>query len=98
MDGWVNGLVNGWPDVKSIKSNKSCPNQDNSITDILDIFWTFYLNHHSPLWGFFLLFYIVSFIPAISINAVEGAGMSLGESVTVSPFSRSVTFLHLEHC
>ena len=23
--------------------------------DILDFFWTFYLNHLSPLWGFFLL-------------------------------------------
>ena len=22
--------------------------------DILDIFWTFYLNHLSPLWGYFL--------------------------------------------
>ena len=21
--------------------------------DILDIFWTFYLNHLSPLWGYF---------------------------------------------
>ena len=49
MDGWVNG----WPDVKSLKSNKSWPNRDNSIMDILDIFWTFYLNHLSPLWGYF---------------------------------------------
>ena len=22
--------------------------------DILDFFWTFYLNHLSPLWGYFL--------------------------------------------
>ena len=33
----------------------------------------------------FLLFYIVSFIPVIKINAVEGTGMSLGESVKLSP-------------
>ena len=24
--------------------------------DILDIFWTFYLNHLSPLWGYFYSF------------------------------------------
>ena len=24
------------------------------LLDILDIFWTFYLNHLSPLWGYFL--------------------------------------------
>ena len=24
--------------------------------DILDIFWTFYLNHLSPLWGYFWWF------------------------------------------
>ena len=24
--------------------------------DILDFFWTFYLNHLSPLWGYFLIF------------------------------------------
>ena len=35
---WVHGWVNGWADVKSLKSNKSCPNQDNSIIDIFDIF------------------------------------------------------------
>ena len=23
--------------------------------DIFDIFWTFYLNHLSPLWGYFLI-------------------------------------------
>ena len=33
MDGWVNG----WPHVKPLKSNKSLPNRDNSIMDILDI-------------------------------------------------------------
>ena len=25
------------------------------IYDLLDIFWTFYLNHLSPLWGYFFL-------------------------------------------
>ena len=49
----VDGWVNGWADVKSLKLNKSWPNQDNSIIDILDIFWTFYLIHLSPLWGYF---------------------------------------------
>ena len=53
---WVDGWVNGWAHVKSLKSNKSWPNQDNSIMDIFDIFWTFYLNHLSPLWGYFLFF------------------------------------------
>ena len=45
-DLWVDGYVNGWAHVKSLKSNKSWPDQDNSI---MDIFWTFYLNHLSPL-------------------------------------------------
>ena len=52
---WVDGWVNGWPHVKSLKSNKSWPNRDNSIMDILDIFWTFCLNHLSPLWGYFFM-------------------------------------------
>ena len=26
--------------------------------DILDFFWTFYLNHLSPLWGYFKLYLI----------------------------------------
>ena len=43
---WVDGWINGWAHVKSLKSN-------NSIMDILDIFWTFHLNHLSPLWGYF---------------------------------------------
>ena len=46
--------VDGWAHVKSLKSNKSWPNWENSIMDILDFFWTFYLNHLSPLWGYFL--------------------------------------------
>ena len=25
--------------------------------DILDFFWTFYLNHLSPLWGYFIMTY-----------------------------------------
>ena len=56
LGGWVVQWVNGWPHVKSLKSNKSWPNLYNSITDILDIFWTFYLNHLSPLQGYFFNF------------------------------------------
>ena len=36
-----------------LKSNKFWSYQDNSIMDILDIFGHFYLNHLSPLWGYF---------------------------------------------
>ena len=70
MDGWVNG----WPHVKWLKSNKSWPNQDNSIMDILDIFWTFSLNHLSPLWGYF--FY---YLPPVSAMVMVplGRGTSL---------------------
>ena len=64
---WVDGWVNGWADVKSLKSNKSWPNQDNSIIDIFDIFWTFYFNHLSPLWGYFF-----SLFSGISLNTVQG--------------------------
>ena len=50
---WVVQWVNEWPHVKSVKSNKSSPNRYNLVMDILDIFWTFYLNHLSPLQGYF---------------------------------------------
>ena len=56
---WVDGWVNGWAHVKSLKWNKSWPNRDSSIMDILDIFWTFHLNHLSPLWGYFYLHHTV---------------------------------------
>ena len=46
MDEWVNG----WPHVKSLKSNKSLPIQDNSI---MDIFLDILLKPLSPLWGYF---------------------------------------------
>ena len=52
---WVDGWVNGWAHVKPLKSNKSWPNRDNSIMDILlDIllkppqpFIRLFLNLHS---------------------------------------------------
>ena len=31
IGGWVYGLVDGWGHVKSLKSNKSWANQNNSI-------------------------------------------------------------------
>ena len=43
---WLDGCVNGWAHVISLKSNKSWPDRDNSI---MDIFWTFYLNQLGPL-------------------------------------------------
>ena len=55
MDWWVDGWVNGWGHVKSLKSNKSGPNQDNSILDILDIFWTFLLKPPQPITRLFLI-------------------------------------------
>ena len=63
---WVDGWVTGLAHVKSLKSNKSCPNQDNSIMDIFDIFWTFYLNHLSPLWGYFS--HVCEFMSSDSLN------------------------------
>ena len=47
MGGW---MANGWAHVKSLKSNKSCPDQDNSIMDILDIL----LRPLQPFIGLFL--------------------------------------------
>ena len=49
MDEWVNG----WPHVKSLKSNKSWPNEENSI---LDIFFDILLKPPQPLMGLFLCF------------------------------------------
>ena len=48
---WVDGWVNGWALVKPLKSNKSRPNRDNSIMDILDIL----LKPPQPLMGLFFL-------------------------------------------
>ena len=48
---WVDGCVKGWAHVKPLKSNKSWPNRDNSIMDILlDIL----LKPPQPLMGLFL--------------------------------------------
>ena len=46
MDEWVNG----WPHVKSLKSNKSRPIRDNSI---MDIFLDILLKPPQPLMGLF---------------------------------------------
>ena len=50
MDGWVNG----WAHVKPLKSNKSRPNRDNSIMDILDILLDILLKPPQPFIGLFL--------------------------------------------
>ena len=50
MDGWVNG----WAHVKPLKSNKSWPNRDNSIMDILDILLDTLLKPPEPFIGLFL--------------------------------------------
>ena len=57
MDGWVNG----WPHVKSLRSNKSWPNWDNSILDIFDIFLDILLKPPQPLMGLFFLFWSIGF-------------------------------------
>ena len=55
--GWVYGWVNGWAHVKTTKNqNKSWPNQDNSIMDILDIL----LKPPQPFIGLFFLFVLVN--------------------------------------
>ena len=53
----MDGLVNGWSHVKSLKSNKSRPSRDNSIMDILDIFLDILLKPPQPLMGLFFLVY-----------------------------------------
>ena len=52
---WVDGWVNGWPHVKPLKSNKSIPNRDNSIMDILDILLDILLKLPQPFIGLFLM-------------------------------------------
>ena len=51
---WVDGWVNGWAHIKLLKSNKSWPNQDNSIMDILDILLDILLKPPQPFIGLFL--------------------------------------------
>ena len=53
---WVDGWVNGWAHVKPLKSNKSWPNRDNSIMDILDILLDILLKPPQPFIGLFLTF------------------------------------------
>ena len=50
---WVDGWVNGWAHVKPLKSNKSWPNRDNSIMDILDILLDILLKPPQPFIGLF---------------------------------------------
>ena len=50
---WVDGWVNGWAHVKALKSNKSWPNWDNSIMDILDILLDILLKPPQPFVGLF---------------------------------------------
>ena len=52
---WVDGWVNLWAHVKPLKSNKSWPNRDNSIMDILDILLDILLKPPQPFIGLFLL-------------------------------------------
>ena len=51
---WVDGWVNGWAHVKPLKSNKSWPDRDNSIMDILDILLDILLKPPQPFIGLFL--------------------------------------------
>ena len=51
---WVDGWVNRWAHVKPLKSNKSWPNRDNSIMDILDILLDILLKPPQPFIGLFL--------------------------------------------
>ena len=53
---WVDGWVNGWAHVKPPKSNKSWPNRDNSIMDILDILLDILLKPPQPFIGLFFIF------------------------------------------
>ena len=50
---WVDGCINGWAHVKPLKSNKSWPNQHNSIMDILDILLDILLKPPQPFIGLF---------------------------------------------
>ena len=56
---WVDGWVNGWAHVKPLKSNKSWPNRDNSIMDILDILLDILLKPPQPFIGLFFAFLFV---------------------------------------
>ena len=52
---WVDGWVKRWAHVKPLKSNKSWPNRDNSIMDILDILLDILLKPPQPFIGLFFL-------------------------------------------
>ena len=69
MGGWV---INGWAHVKSLKSNKSWPDQDNSIMDFLDIL----LKPHQPFIGLFFYFsscgsFFVFLLPSFTIAVIR---------------------------
>ena len=52
---WVDGWVNGWAHVKPLKSNKSWPDRDNLIMDILDILLDILLKPPQPFIGLFFV-------------------------------------------
>ena len=58
---WVGGWVNGWAHVKPLKSNKSWPDRDNSIMDILDILLDILLKPPQPLYRAIFLFFRLQF-------------------------------------
>ena len=39
----------------------------------MDIFWTFYLNHLSPLWGYFFIAMVKFVHESEALNVVSGA-------------------------
>ena len=87
--------VDWWAHVKSLKSNKSWPNQDNSIMDIFDNFLTFYLNHLSPLWGYFfaslhLAYYFSNILLTFTVQFPKIISASL-----CSPYCKILNFVHL---
>ena len=79
---WVDGCINWWAHVKPLKSNKSWPNWDNSIMDILDILLDILLKPPQPLMGLFLL-------NAVGLFAFQWNGQYLVaniSSIAISPY------------
>ena len=77
---WVDGWVNGWAHVKPLKSNKSWPNRDNSIMDILDILLDILLKPPQPFIGLFFFFFFPSSMELALVESTGTLWTGLGHS------------------
>ena len=89
---WVDGCVNGWAHVKPLKSNKSWPNRDNSIMDILEILLDILLKPPQPLMELFLqdICFVDNSVNILSVLLSDRIQFLVDSLTTKSKFNQTV--------